>query len=159
MRRHDAVVRLLYEHTRDHLGLPSLLEQHTDPTTTDHDYDRIDLVVQVSGADTHVDVAIVSPLTAQHDLLKTRAKHDGHAALQTANRKRNRYPELGVLPFVIEDYGRPGKESIGFVRALAAADTTTTQSQAATRLWQCIQAIVQGHTAQVIRQSEQHRMT
>ena len=99
MRKHDAVVRLLYEHTQGHLGFPSLLEQHTAPTTTGHDYDRIDLVVQVSGADTHMDVAMVSPLTAQRDLLKTRAKRDGHAALQTANRKRNRYPELGVLPF------------------------------------------------------------
>ena len=66
---------------------------------------------------------------------------------------------LRTLGFVIKDYGRPGKESIGFVCALAAADTTTTQSQAATHLWQCIQASVQGHTAQVIRQSGQHRMT
>ena len=158
MRRHDAVVRLLHEYARDHLGLPCLLEQHTAPSTPDHEHDRIDLIVQIAGAETHVDVAVVSPLTSQHDLIKTRARHDGHAAIQTANRKRNRYPNLGVLPFVIEDYGRPGKEAIGLVRTLAAADADTTHSQAATHIWQCIQAIVHGHTAQVIRQAEQHHV-
>ena len=159
MRRHDAVVRFLHEHARDHLCLQTLLEQHVVPSTADHDADRIDIIINVAGRDTHIDVAVVTPLTAQADLLKTRAKHDGHAALQTANRKRNRYPNMAVLPFVLEDYGRPGKETIGLVRALAAADASTTPSQAATHIWQCVQAIVQGHTAQAIRQAEQHRMT
>ncbi len=157
MQRHDAVTRALHHHVRDCLGLPSLLEQHTQPAHHEHEYDRIDIVVAISGSDTHVDVAVVTPLSRQQDLLTTRGRHDGHAASKAAARKRARYPHIGVLPFVIEDFGRPGKDALGFVRTLAAMDLERTPSEAATHLWQVLQAIVQGHTAQLLRHAESHR--
>ena len=134
-----------------------LLEQHAVPANNDHDMDRIDLVLSLSAAETNIDVAIVAACTVQQALLKTRAKHDGHAARHAAARKKDRYPNLRVLPFVLEDFGRPGREAIGLVRALAAMDNEATASESATHLWQSIQAIVQGHTAQIIRTAEHHR--
>ena len=88
------------------------------------------------------------------DLTRTRAKYDGNTAEAACKRKRAWDPDHNIFSLVLEDVGRPAKVTIHFVRALAAKHPALTTSQAATWIWQAIQAVVQGYTAQMIRTAE-----
>ena len=106
------------------------------------------------GVEHKIDVTVVSAHSVNSTTRHSRARYDGHAAGAAENRKRRRYPDHDVLPFVLEDLGRPGKQAVALVRALATYSTERTVSAAATYIWQSIQAIMHGRTAQQLRTSE-----
>ena len=114
----------------------------------------MDLVLTLDGTVYHVDVAIVSTLTTQPELQRTRAKYDCHAANAMTSKKKTRYPNQQVLPFVLEDFGRASKSAISLIRALATYHPDMTPSQASAHLWQAIQTILHSHTAHIIRTAE-----
>ena len=53
----------------------------------------------------HVDVTIVSAL-AQEAMAAGASRRDGAAAGVTAPRKRAKYPQCMVVPFVVEDHNK-----------------------------------------------------
>jgi len=57
--------------------------------------------------------------------LRARARKAGRAAADAAATKRRRYPQAGALlvPFAVEDGGRPSEEASAFVRQLGAVRT------------------------------------
>ena len=114
----------------------------------------MDLILALVGAVIRVDVAIVSTLTTQSDLQRTRAKYDCHAANAMISRKQTRYPNQQVLPFVLEDFGRASKPAISLIRTLSTYHPDLTPSQASAHLWQAIQTIIHSHTAHIIRAAE-----
>ena len=95
----------------------------------------MDLVLNLDGAAVNIDVAVVSALTTQYELQRTRAKHDGHPSSAEAARKRTRYPNHDVLPFIVEDFGRPGLHAVSLIRTLATHYTDKSTSEAATHMW------------------------
>ena len=154
--RHDALVAFLHNEVTNTLHLPCTHEQHQQPSPG-HTDDRIDLILALEGDTLNIDVAIVSPLTTQPDLQRTRAKHDGHPSKAEATRKRTRYPNHNVLPFIIEDHGRPGQDTITLIRTLATKYPDLTTSEAATHQRQCIEAIIHTHTSHKVRTAERTR--
>ena len=114
----------------------------------------MDLALNLDGETLNIDVAIVSAYTTQPDLQHTRARHDGHPSKAEATRKQSRYPTHNVLPFIMEDLGRPGKHALSLVRTLASYHPDKTPSEAATHMWQSIQAIIQSHTSHICRTAE-----
>ena len=153
MERHDHVAKELHNIATEELNLSGLLEQNLTPTDG-YEEDRIDVVISIGHDEFNIDVAICSPYSITPEVNFARASIDGHAATTTELRKKRRYPNHNVVPFVVEDFGRPGKTAISMVRTLAAQQNAMSKSQAITHIWQCIQAIVQGYTAQNITKAQ-----
>ena len=81
---------------------------------------RMDLVIrapEITGP-VLVDVTIVSP-TSRDALAKGAAVREGAAASIAAGKKRAKYPNIAVVPFVIEEFGRLGEDAIGLVKKIA----------------------------------------
>ena len=114
---HDTLVRWLHHYLTKDLHIPCWLEQCLNPSK-EKEEDRLDLIVNLNATTINMDIAIAGALTTSPHTRQARARHDGHAAHEAACRKRRRYRRHNVLPFIIEDYGRPGKDTIQFVRTI-----------------------------------------
>ena len=109
-----------------------------------------------TGAPLYVDVVVKAAHSDDPGRLRARARKNGCAAAEAANGKRRRYPEAGtgLVPFALEDGGRPCDEAVSFVRMLAAYRTDAEDGSAdwggASRLWQEVSTVLQLGNAEAI---------
>ena len=109
-----------------------------------------------TGAPLFVDVVIKTAHSDDPGRLGARARKDGVAAGEAANGKRQRYPGAGVglVPFALEDGGRPCDEVVSFIRMLATCRTEAEDGNAdwggPTQLWQELSTLLQLGNAEVI---------
>ena len=96
----------------------------------------------------HVDVTIVSAL-AQEAMAAGAARRDGAAAGVAARRKRAKYPQCTIVPFVVEDHGRFGEDAAALVRRLAPM-VSAKRSPAIRRLYQALGSVLQRHAADAV---------
>ncbi len=89
--------------------------------------------------------------------LRARARKDGCGAAQAAAGKRRRYANAGpsLVPFALEDGGRPGEDTESLVRRMAASRTDAEEGSlewgGAGRLWQELSMVRQiGNAEQVL---------
>ena len=149
VRKHDACCGVLREWLEDH-GCLVEREVILPGASEDLPEARMDLVAHAPGISgpMYIDLTIVSA-ASREALSKGAASTDGAAARSAAARKRAKYPQCPVTPFVIEDHGRLGEEALSLVRKIAPKDAVA-RSAAIRRLHQSLGATVQRCAADAI---------
>ena len=66
-----------------------------------------------------------------------------------ARRKRAKYPNCAVTPFMVEDHGRLGEEAVALVKRLAPV-ATASRSAAIRKLHQAMGCVLQRHAADAL---------
>jgi hypothetical protein len=147
-------------------GLPAVIEQRVP------EWDTVDLetgelqaaILDVAFSDPRTgrrllgDVVVKEAFSVDAATLRSRARRDGKAAADAAASKRRRYPLGGasLVPLPFETGGRPGEDTIGFVRRCGAAwaalhgEDDAEKQVATSQLWQECSTLLQLGNAELI---------
>ena len=121
-RRHAAVGRCLADVIQSHSGATVFIEQELTALTrvvngqTEHA--RMDLVFNLNGSVTFLDVSIVAPLSCNPSLVSAASTKPGRMAKREEENKFDRYPHINLVPFILETTGRPGPHARKFISYL-----------------------------------------
>ena len=96
----------------------------------------------------HIDLTVVSA-TSREALHRGSADREGVTAELGAHRKRQKYANIAVMPFVLEDSGRLGEDALGLVRKIAPREPRA-RAEAMNTLYQCLSATLQRTAANAI---------
>ena len=69
---------------------------------------RMDLVFNLHGSITYLDVSIVAPFSCNPSLVSAASTKPGLMAKRAEKTKFDRYPHINLVPFILETTGRPG---------------------------------------------------
>ena len=69
---------------------------------------RMDLVFNLDGSITCLDVSIVAPFSCNPSLVSTVSTKPELIAKRAEKNKFDRYPHINLVPFIFETTGRPG---------------------------------------------------
>ena len=117
--RHAAVGRYLADVIQSHSGFKVFIEQevlaltHVVNGRTEHA--RVDLVFNLNGSVTYVDVSIVAPFSCNPSLVSAASTKPGLMAKRAEKTKFDRYPYNNLVPFILETTGRPGPHAKKFI--------------------------------------------
>ena len=121
-RRHAALARCLADIIQSHSGVKEFIEQELPALTrvvngqTEHA--RMDLVFNLNGSITYLDVSIVAPLSCSPSLVSAASTKPGLMANRAEKTKFDRYPHINLVPFILETTGRPGPHARKFINYL-----------------------------------------
>ena len=121
-RRHAALARCLADIIHSHSGVKVFIEQEVPALTrvvngqTEHA--RMDLVFNLNGSITYLDVSIVAPFSCNPSLVSAASTKPGLMAKRAEKTKFDRYPHINLVPFILETTGRPGPHARKFINYL-----------------------------------------
>ena len=121
-RRHAALARCLADIIHSHSGVKVFIEQEVPALTrvvngqTEHA--RMDLVFNLHGSITYLDVSIVAPFSCNPSLVAAASTRPGLMAKRAEKAKFDRYPHINLVPFILETTGRPGSHAKKFINYL-----------------------------------------
>ena len=121
-RRHAALARCLADIIHSHSGVKVFIEQEVPALTrvvngqTEHA--RMDLVFNLNGSITYLDVSIVAPFSCNPSLVSAASTKPGLKAKRAEKTKFDRYPHINLVPFILETTGRPGPHARKFINYL-----------------------------------------
>ena len=75
----------------------------------------MDLVFNLNGSVTYLDVSIVAPFSCNPSLVSAASTRLGHMAKRAEKGRFDRYPHINLVPFVLETTGRPGPFARKFI--------------------------------------------
>ena len=78
----------------------------------------MDLVFNLNGSVTYLDVSIVAPFSCNPSLVLAASTKAGLMAKRTEKNKFDRYPHINLVPFILETTGRPGPHARKFITYL-----------------------------------------
>ena len=131
--------RCLADVIQSHSGEKVFIEQEVPALTrvvngqTEHT--RMDLVFNLNGSVTYLDVSIVAPFSCNPSLVSAPSTNPGLMTKRAEKNKFDRYPNINLVPFILETTGRPGPHARKFISylmrdadnsALAIKDTWST---------------------------------
>ena len=121
-RRHAALARCLADIIQTHSGVKVFIEQEVPALTRDvngqTEHARMDLVFNLNGSITYLDVSIVAPFSCSPSLVSAASTKPGLMANRAEKTKFNRYPHINLVPFILETTGRPGPHAKNFINYL-----------------------------------------
>ena len=109
-RRHAALARCLADIIQSHSGVKVFIEQEVPALTrvvngqTEHA--RMDLVFNLHGSITYLDVSIVAPFYCNPSLMAAASTKPGLMAKRAEKAKFDRYPHINLVPFILETTGQ-----------------------------------------------------
>ena len=121
-RRHAALARCLADVIQSHSGVKVFVEQEVPALTrvvngqTEHA--RMDLVFNLNGSVTYLDVSIVAPFSCSPSVVSAASTKPGLMAKRAEKSKFDRYPHINLVPFILETTGRPGPHARKFINYL-----------------------------------------
>jgi hypothetical protein len=122
IRRHDAACKCVAAHAESQ-GCSAEREVVLPLAAPTRPLARMDVVVHgrtsVDGQPTYLDITVVSPLTAEMVRTGGSARNPGAAAKAAAAHKRALYPNVPVVPFAVETFGRWGEDARAWALSLA----------------------------------------
>ena len=110
-RRHAAVGRCLADVIQSHSGAKVFIEQEVPALTrvvngqTEHA--RMDLVFNLNGSVTYLDVSIVGPFSCSPSLVSAASTKPGLMAKRAEKNKVDRKPHINLVPFILETNSQP----------------------------------------------------
>ena len=111
-RRHAAVARCFADVLHSHSGTKVFIEQEVPALTRvvngQREHARMDLVFNLNGSVTCVDVSIVAPFFCNPPLVSAASTQPRHMAKRAEKTKFDRYPHINLVPFILETTGRTG---------------------------------------------------
>ena len=78
----------------------------------------MDIVFNLHGRPHYIDTAVVTPFSANADLLASASTRPGFMAKREEKRKFDRYHRINLIPFILESTGRPGYHALKFINYL-----------------------------------------
>ena len=78
----------------------------------------MDLVFNLDGSITYLDVSIVAPFSCSPYLVSAASAKPGLMAKRAEKNKFDRYPHINLVPFILETTGRPGPNARKFISYL-----------------------------------------
>ena len=110
-RRHAAVARCLADVIHSHSGTKVFIEQEVPAlprvVNGQREHSSTDLVFNLNGSVTYLDVSVVAPLSCGPSLVSAASTRPGHMAKRAETGKFDRYPHINLIPFILETTGRP----------------------------------------------------
>ena len=121
--RHSALARCLPDLITTHTGVKAHIDQSIPGLTHTKQHGqielaRMDIVIALRGITYCIDTAIVSPFSANVDLMTAASSRPGHMAKREEKKKFDRYPRINLVPFILESTGRPGYHARKFIKFL-----------------------------------------
>ena len=92
------------------------------------DYARMDLVFNLNGSVTYLDVSIVAPFSCNPSLVSTVRTRPGHMAKRAEKDEFDRYPHINLVPFILETTGCPEPHARKFMSNLMRDAETAIES-------------------------------
>ena len=118
-RRHAAVARCLADVIQLHTGTKVFIEQEVPALTCvvngQREHARMDLVFNLNGSVTHLDVSIVAPFSCNPSLVSVASTRPGLMAKRAEKTKFYRCPHINLVPFILETTGRQGPHARKFI--------------------------------------------
>ena len=118
-RRHAALARCLADIIHSHSGVKVFFEQEvlalTRVVNGQTEHARMDLVFNLHGSITYLDVSIVAPFSCNPSLVSAASTKPGLMAKRAEKTKFDRYPHINLVPFILETTGRPGPHARKFI--------------------------------------------
>ena len=158
--RHDGVRDFCAGYHKRVTGLVAVKEQRVvawdrvNPRTGVVEEARLDVATRdpTSGLPIFIDATITCAHSGSQPRQQARANKDGLAAANAADDKRDRYPPAGgdLVPLAFEAAGRPGDETIKFVRSWGHGLDAGERSEVIRYAWQQFSVILQTGNAEMI---------
>ena len=149
-RRHDEVKEGLAEYTEKNRGLAAkeCILPYASPNLPEA---RLDAIIRSANAAGRqiIDVAVVTPLSQEMLRHGISSRAPGAAASAAASHKRRKYPNISVVPFVIEHFGRWGEDALALAKSLAPPPESG-RSEVLSEFYQEIACAVQRSNADAI---------
>ena len=121
-RRHAAVGRCLADVIQSHSGAKVVIEQEVPALTRvvngQTENARMDLVFNLNGSVTYLDVSIVALFSCNPSLISAASTKPGLMAKRAEKNKFDRSPHINLVPFILETTGRPGPHARKFISYL-----------------------------------------
>ena len=121
-RRHAAVARCLADVIQTHSGTKRFIEQEVPAlprvVNGQREHAGMDLVFNLDGSATYLDVSIVAPFSCNPSLVSAASTRRGHLAKRAEKGKFDRCPYINLVPFILETTGRPGPHARKFINFL-----------------------------------------
>ena len=116
-----AVGRCLADVIQSHSGAKVFIEQEVPALTrvngqTEHA--RMDLVFNLNGPVTYLDVSIVAPFSCTPSRVSAASTKPGLVAKRVETNKSNSYPHINFVPSTLETTSRPGPHAKKFISYL-----------------------------------------
>ena len=122
-RRHAAAARCPADVTHSRSGTKVFIEQEVPALTRvvngQREHARMDLVFNLNGSVTYLDVSFVAPFSCNPSLVSAASTRPGHMAKRAEKGKFDRYPHISLVPFILETTGWPGPHARKFISNLA----------------------------------------
>ena len=119
-RRHDEVKDELADFAHKNRGLAAkeCILPYANPSLPEA---RLDALIRSANAAGRqiIDVTVVPPLSRNMLRHGVSSRAPGAAAAAAASHKRRKYPNIDVIPFAIEHFGRWGEDALAFAKSLA----------------------------------------
>ena len=78
----------------------------------------MDLVFNLNGSVTYLDVSIVAPFSCNPSLVSAASTRPGLMARRAEKNKLDRYPHINLVPFILETTCRPSPHARNFISYL-----------------------------------------
>ena len=121
-RRHAALARCLADIIQLHSGVKVFIEQEvlalTRVVNGQTEHARMDLVFNLNGSITYLDVSIVAPFSCNPSLVSAASTKPEFMAKRAEKTRFDRYPHINLVPFILETTGRPGPHARKFINYL-----------------------------------------
>ena len=114
-RRHATLARA--DFIQSHSGVKVFVEQEV-PALTRTERARMDLVFDLHGSITYLDVSIVAPFSSNPSLVAAASTKPGLVTKRAEKSKFDRYPHINLVPFILETTGRLGSHAKKFINCL-----------------------------------------
>ena len=105
-----------------HSGTKVFIEQEVPALTRavngQREHARMDLVFNLDGSVTYLDVSIVAPSSCNPSLVSAASTKPGLTAKRAEKNKFDRYPHINLVPSILETTGRPGPHARKFISYL-----------------------------------------
>ena len=152
-RRHDEVNQSLVEFAEKNRGhsVKECILPYASPSLPEA---RLDAIIRsaTSAGRQIIDVTVVTPLSQEMLRHGTASRVPGAAATAAASHKRRKYPNIDVIPFVIEHFGRWGEDALAFAKSLAPPPESG-RSEVLSEFYQDVACAVQRSNADAILSS------
>ena len=119
-RRHAAVGKCRADVIQSQSGAKVFTEQEVPALTLvfngETEHARMDVVFNLNGSVTYLDVSIVAPFSCNPSLVSAASTKPGLMAKRAEKNKFDRYPHIKLVPFfILETTGRPGPHARKFI--------------------------------------------
>ena len=118
-RRLEALGRCLADVIQSHSDVKVLIEQEvfvfTRVVNGQTEHARMDLVSNLNGSVTYLDVSIVAPFFCSPSLVFAASTKPGLVAKSAEKNKFDRYPQINFVPFIFDTTGRPDPHARQFI--------------------------------------------